>query len=267
VPPPPITHFPLPTSLPHLERHARFPSAFLPDDRTLVVYLPPRYKAQRTRRYPVLYMHDGQNLFDPETAYQRGCHWRVGETADRLIAERRLEPLIIVGIGNTGGRRLHEYTPSADRKLGGGEADEYGRLIVEELKPFIDRTYRTNPEREQTGMAGSSLGALVSLHLALAYPSVFSRVALLSPSVWWDRRVILRTVRQARAKPDLRIWLDMGTAEGRRGLADARALRTALVKKGWREGDDLQYSEHASATHNEAAWAARVGPMLEYLWG
>ena len=253
--------------MPQLERHSRFQSDFLPDDRDLVVYLPPGYEAGGERRYPVLYMHDGQNLFDPATAYQRGHHWKVGETADRLIAAGELGPLLIVGISNTGGRRIHEYTPTPDRKLGGGEADHYGRLIVEELKPFIDATYRTWPDRRHTGIAGSSLGALVSLHLGLTYPSVFSRVALLSPSVWWDRRVILRSVRQAMPKPDLRIWLDMGTAEGKRGLTDARALRTALVRMGWKEGDDLHYSEHEGATHSEAAWADRVGPMLRYLYG
>jgi predicted alpha/beta superfamily hydrolase len=253
--------------LPTLERHARFHSAFLADDRDFVVYLPPGYAADAARRYPVLYLHDGQNLFDPDTAYQKGQHWRVGETADRLIGDGHLDPLIIVGIDNTGTRRLSEYTPTADRRLGGGEADAYGRLIVEELKPFIDDRYRTLPGRLHTGLGGSSLGALVSLHLGLAYPSVFSRLALLSPSVWWDRRAILRTVRKARPRPALRIWLDMGTAEGRRGLDDARALRLALVRMGWKEGDDLHYSEHKGATHSEAAWAARVGPMLQYLYG
>ncbi|MFP5380099.1 MAG: alpha/beta hydrolase, partial [Vicinamibacteria bacterium] len=170
-------------------------------------------------------------------------------------------------INNTGVRRLHEYTPSADRKLGGGEADAYGRLVIEEVKPFIDQAYRTIPERRHTGIGGSSLGALVSLHLGLKHPEVFSRLALHSPSVWWDRRMILRAVRAARPKPDLRIWLDMGTAEGKRGLTDARALRTAFVRMGWREGGDLHYSEHEGATHSEAAWAERVGPMLGYLFG
>jgi predicted alpha/beta superfamily hydrolase len=252
--------------LPHLERHERFRSTFLPDDRNIVIYLPPGYEAGGARRYPVLYMHDGQNLFDPQTAYQKGHHWQVGETADRLIDAGQLTPLIIVGIDNTGGRRIHEYTPTPDRKLGGGEAADYGRLIVEELKPLIDHTYPTQPDRLHTGMAGSSLGALVTLYLGLTRPDVFSRLGILSPSVWWERRTILRAVREAQPKPDLRLWVDMGTAEGRRGLADARALRTALVKKGWCEGDDLQYSEHEGATHSEASWAARVGPMLQYLF-
>jgi len=218
------------------------------------------------QRYPVLYMHDGQNLFDPETAYQHGNHWRIGETAPALITAGRVEPLILVGIYNTGPARIEEYTPTRDARLGGGQADHYGRLIVEELKPFIDTTYRTKPDAAHTGIGGSSLGGLVTLHLGFAYPRVFSRLAVLSPSVWWDRRAILRTVRQASPKPNLRIWVDMGTAEGRRGLDDARLLKAALVGAGWSEGADLHYAEYEGADHSEGAWAARIGPVLEWLF-
>ena len=249
-----------------LHRHEQFHSAFLPDDRDLLVWLPPGYAAEPDRHYPVLYMHDGQNLFDPETAFQPGEHWRVGETAAELIAAGSLAPLIIVGIYNTGEERIHEYTPTADARLGGGLAAAYGRLIVEEVKPLIDRTYRTLPDAAHTGLGGSSLGGLVTLHLGFTHPGVFSRLAVLSPSVWWDRRAILKTVRQARPKPALRLWVDMGTAEGRRGLDDARLLKAALVGAGYAEGVDLHYAEFEGATHSETAWAARVGPMLKWLF-
>src|SRR5687768_15315891 len=129
------------------------------------------------RRYPVLYMHDGQNLFEPETAFNKGEHWRVGETATELIEAGRIDPPVVVGIYNTGEMRIDEYTPTTDKKLGGGLADDYGRMIVEELKPLIDRTYRTRTDREGTGIAGSSLGGLVSLHLAFNHPAVFGKVA------------------------------------------------------------------------------------------
>jgi predicted alpha/beta superfamily hydrolase len=211
-------------------------------------------------------MHDGQNLFEPDTAFVKGEHWRVGETAARLIESGRIEPLIIVGIYNTGEARIEEYTPTGDKKLGGGHADEYGRMIIEELKPMIDRTYRTRPDRDSTGIAGSSLGGLVSLHLALRHPAVFSKVAALSPSVWWDRKEILTEVRQARSKPQLRMWIDMGTAEGTRGLDDARLLKAALVGLGFVDGGDLKYTEYEGATHSELAWSERVGPMLEWLF-
>ena len=251
---------------PRLVRHEQFQSAFLEHDRDIEVWLPPQYDTASTHRYPVLYLHDGQNLFDPDTAFQKGEHWRVGETAAELIEAGRVQPLIVVGIHNTGRQRVQEYTPTKDARLGGGLADGYGRLIVKELKPLIDRIYRTLPDASNTGLGGSSLGGLVTLHVGFSYPSVFGKLAVLSPSVWWDRRAILKTVRQTRPKPPIKLWVDMGTAEGRRGLEDARLLKAALVGSGWIEGADMRYSEYEGATHSETAWAERVGPMLEWLF-
>ena len=248
-----------------LLRHDAFHSEFLEHDRDVLVWLPPGYDAG-AGHYPVLYMHDGQNLFEPDTAFQKGEHWRLGETAAALIDAGTIEPLIIVGIYNTGNHRKEEYTPTRDARLGGGGANDYGRMMVEELKPLIDRTYRTRPDPDSTGIGGSSLGGLVSLYLAFTHPQVFRRVAALSPSVWWNWRAILKTVRQARSKPPLRIWLDMGTAEGKRGLDDARLLKAALVGLGFSVGVDLHYAEYEGATHSEQSWAERVGPMLKFLF-
>jgi predicted alpha/beta superfamily hydrolase len=256
----------VPASTLTLVSHENFHSEFLPDDRHVTVYLPPGYEADAGRRYPVLYLHDGQNLFRPETAFKKGEHWYVGETASALIGEGRIPPLLIVGIDNTGPRRAYEYTPTHDRRRGGGGADAYGRLIVEELKPFIDATYRTLPDVASTGLGGSSLGGLVSLYLGLKYPQVFSRLAVMSPSVWWDRRVILRHVRDARPKPGLRLWVDIGSREGRYHVDNARLLQVGLIKSGWIEGDDLHYEEIPGGTHSEGAWAARFDRVLEYLF-
>lgn len=253
-------------SAPHLELHPPFPSRHLERDRALVVYLPPGYDEERGRRYPVFYWHDGQNLFDPETTFVRGQHWRLGEMADMLIAEGRLQPLVMVGVYHTGDGRLQEYTPTRDPRLGGGLGKAYGRLLVDEIKPFIDRAYRTEPGRLSTALGGSSLGGLSTMYLGLRHPGVFGRLAVMSPSVWWGRRAILRYVARARPRPATRIWLDMGTAESRNGIADARRLREALVKAGWREGVDLAYREVAEGTHTEAAWADRVGEVLQYLF-
>lgn len=265
-----------------LRRHDAFHSEFLEHDRDILVWLPPGYESgvphdrsapsfrtavQHERsRYPVLYMQDGQNLFEADTAFHKGEHWRLGETASTLIEDGSIEPLIIVGIYNTGEHRKEEYTPTRDAKLGGGKAGDYGRMIVEELKPLIDHTYRTRPEPQHTGVGGSSLGGLASLYLGFTYPQVFGRLAVLSPSVWWNWRAILKTVRQARAKPKSRVWVDMGTAEGKRGLDDARLLKAALVGLGFVEGVDLHYAEFEGATHTEQAWAERVGPMLRWLF-
>jgi len=250
---------------PTFRRHRRFASAFLAHKRDVTVYLPPGYD-DAGRRLPVLYLHDGQNLFDPERAHVKGQHWRVGETLDGLIDNGSVPPLIVVGIDNTGTSRIHEYTPTRDARLGGGLAPQYGRFIVEELKPFIDRTYRTRPDAASTILGGSSLGGLVSLFIGFTYPGVFGGLVAMSPSVWWDRRVILSTIRRTRPRPALRIWVDMGTAEGRRAMDDARMLKAALVGAGWNAGTDLSYAEYEGATHSETAWAARFGAAVTWLF-
>ncbi|MDQ3169589.1 MAG: alpha/beta hydrolase-fold protein [Acidobacteriota bacterium] len=250
-----------------LRKHEAFASRFLPDTRDLIVYLPAGYDEAPERRYPVLYLHDGQNLFDAATAFVPGQDWHVNATADDMIRRGEIEPLIIVGIYNTGAHRIDDYTPTRDRRhRAGGDAGLYGEMLTREVKPFIDANYRTLAAPECTGLGGSSLGGLVTLYLGLLYPHVFGRLAVLSPSVWWDGRVILRVVRMTEPKPRLRIWLDIGTGEGRKTLLDARALRNELVRAGWVLGQDLHYSEVPDAGHNEASWASRVGPFLKYLF-
>jgi predicted alpha/beta superfamily hydrolase len=257
----------LPSSLTaRLRKHQQFISRLLEDHHDLIVYVPPMYEAEPDRRFPVLYMQDGQNLFDPETSFIPGNYWRMGETADALIEAGAIEPLIIVGIYNVGVKRIDEYTPVEDKRLGGGQADAYGRMLVEELKPFIDQQYRTLPGAGNCGMGGSSLGGLVTLYLGLRYPAVFARLAVMSPSVWWRNRTILDTVAALPQKPELRIWLDIGTKESARAVPDARALRDGLVKKGWQLGQDLAYFEAEGGEHTESAWAIRVAPMLKFLF-
>ena len=254
------------SSTPRLVRHDRFSSRALSGERGVTVWLPPGYEDAGDARYPVLYLQDGQNLFDPEAAYVKGETWRVAETAGALIDAGQLQPLLIVGIDHGEANRLHEYTPTPDRRRGGGGASGYARLIIDELKPFIDRTYRTRPEPAHTGIGGSSLGALVALYLGLTRPDVFGRAAVLSPSVWWDRRAILRTVRQARPAPPLRVWVDIGSREGRLHVENARLLRAGLIDSGWIEGETLHYEEVADGTHSERAWADRFGRVVQWLF-
>ena len=233
-----------------------------------MVYLPPGYP-EPNRRYPVLYMQDGQNLFDPATAFG-GNDWRVHETADALITEGSVEPLIIVGIGNTGEFRIDEYTPTKDRRIGsGGKAVRYASLIIKELKPFIDREYPTLMDNGNTALGGSSLGGLVSLYIGLAHPLVFGRLAIFSPSVWWDDRSIIDKVRTYRSSRHARLWLDIGTREGgspEQIVRDVRSLRDVLVQRGWCENQNLFYHEAEGAEHSEIAWRDRVGPMLRCLF-
>jgi len=253
--------------------HKNFHSQFLSRDRDVLVYLPPGYEANRQTHYPVIYFHDGQNLFDGATSFIGGQEWRVDETAESLIVAKKIAPLIIVGIYNAGNDRINEYTAVADPKYKtGGKADLYGRMLLEELKPFIDRTYRTKRDAKNTGIGGSSLGGLVSLYLSLKYPNVFGRAAVVSPSVWYANQHILGFVGQLPHKEPVRIWLDIGTNEGRNAeeaketVAGAKLLYDALVKKGWRPGRDLTYFVAAGAAHNEAAWAARVEQILTFLF-
>jgi len=255
-----------------IRAHKDFHSKIQNNDRDVLVYLPPGYEATK-KRYSVLYLQDGQNLFDGATSFIPGKEWRVDETAQRLIAAGKIEPLIIVGINNAGKDRINEYTPAEDAKYKmGGKSDLYGRMLVEELKPFIDAHYRTKKGAQYTGLGGSSLGGLISIYLALKYWAVFGRAAAVSPSVWFANKQIVHYVEALPKKPKVRIWMDIGTKEGgtteeaQQTVSDARVLKETLIKKGWELGKDLKYVEAEGAQHNEAAWAARVESILTFLF-
>jgi predicted alpha/beta superfamily hydrolase len=212
-----------------LRKHQKFRSRFLSSARDLIVYVPPGYASNSQESFPVLYMQDGQNLFDPATSFIPGVYWNMGETAGRLIAEGSIRPLIIVGIYN-GKQRIREYTPTPDKKLGG------------------------------------ALGALFTMYLGLRAANVFGRLAVLSPSVWWNHRAIVNFVARSRLGERPRIWLDTGTQEAANTVDQARLLRGALVSQGWQLDRDLHYEEIEGGQHNETAWAQRVGPCLQFLF-
>ncbi|MFL5353734.1 alpha/beta hydrolase [Archangium sp.] len=255
---------PLPQGLTGLLRYHRgVSSRFLTRTRDVIVYLPPDYFDSPDRHYPVLYMHDGQNLMDGSTA--NSGEWHVDETAEQLIQSGQVEPLIIVGVYNTPDR-IAEYTQKPDPEYpSGGNADAYGRFLVEELKPMIDARYRTRPAPEDTGLAGSSLGGLVSLYLGLKYPGTFTRLGILSPSVWWADHDIVKQVQALDSRPPLRLWVDIGTKEDTDAVHDTEMLVNALTAKGW-TSSDLKYVEVQGAAHNEGAWSSRFGDVLKYLF-
>ena len=248
--------------------HNAFESRFVKEARDIIVYLPPDYNSARHRRYPVLYLHDGQNIFDAATAFNNN-EWGVDEVTETLIVNGEIEPLIVVGIYNAGMKRMNEYTHVPDYRGRGGLARAYGKMIVNDLKPFMDREYRTLSNSANTGLGGSSLGGLVTMYLGLRYPEVFGKLLVMSPSVWWANRDILKKVSRGRYKGSQKIWLDVGTCEGMNPemcLRNVKDLRDALTHKGWRLGQDLEFVEDLGAGHDERAWGSRIGRALKFLF-
>lgn len=249
----------------HFRRYADFASRHLRYSRDILVYLPPSYDQEPFRHYPVLYLHDGNNLFDPKTSFL-GVEWQLDEHLEALIQTDAIEEVIAVGIYNTPDRNS-EYTwlPRQDETgaVEGGDGPRYARFLVEELKPAVDRAFRTRPEREATAVAGSSLGGLMSFYLGLYYPDVFSGIGMLSPSLWWQYELLLPAA--THLSQALKLWIDMGTREG--GVDQAQAFVAQLGERGYLQGDQLFFSLACCAEHNEAAWSKRVGEMLRFFYG
>jgi predicted alpha/beta superfamily hydrolase len=229
------------------------------NDRDIVVYLPASHDAGE-RRYPVLYMHDGQNLFDPQTSY--AGEWGVDDTLAALSGEG-LEA-IVVGIPNMGDQRLTEYSPFPDAHLGGGDGDAYLSFITDTIKPLIDADFRTLPDREQTGIIGSSMGGLISLYAFFDRPDVFGFAGVMSPSLWFGQGAIFRYLEAAPFTPG-RLDLDIGTREGPNMVRNVQLLRDTLLAKGYTLDHSLRYVEDEGAEHNEAAWRARLREALRFL--
>ena len=247
----------------------------LDNRRDLLVYLPPSY-GRSEARYPVLYMHDGQNLFDYLMSY--AGEWGVDETLQALSNDG-IEA-IVVGIANLGLGRIHEYNPFADSRPQGGRGEPYLAFIVETVKPLIDQDFRTCPERAATGILGSSLGGLISLYGFFRYPQVFGLAGAMSPSLWFGDGAIFAYVRGAPYVPG-KIYLDVGNHEGPRSVVAARLLRgyaspfvrnvqrmrDLLEAKGYRMGRDLLYVEDPDGVHHESAWGRRLPDALRFLLG
>lgn len=237
--------------------HRQIISPQLKQPRDVVVWLPPSYQLNPQARYPVLYAHDGQNLFDPTTAFA-GRDWRLDETASTLIDEGKIEELIIVAIYNTPDR-TSEYSGSRAGK-------KYASFVAHELKPFIDNTYRTRQDANNTGVMGSSMGGLISFLMAWWYPEIFGKAACLSSSFFWSKDKVLKMVRDYRGpKKPIRIYLDVGSEESL--LTEGyRQMVKLLEKQGYRKGVDLQYFFDRGGDHNERDWGNRAWRALTFLF-
>jgi len=247
-----------------------FDSRIFGNTRLLRVWLPPDYDGWGTVRYPVLYLNDGQNLFDPETAFA-GVHWQVGETAARLIADGKIPPLIIVGIDNTKSR-ICEYVPykSRDPRVLKPMGQRYPEFLQSEVIPFVAERYSISRGPENTALGGSSLGGLITLYTQLAAPGVFGRLLIESPSLFVANRKILDECLSFRNWP-MRMYVGMGTREvgnpekDQKTVADVRALEAILRETGLDESR-FRVRVEEGATHTESAWAERLPQALEFLY-
>lgn len=234
----------------------------LENHRDLLVYLPPSYDDVADRRYPVIFMHDGQNLFDPATSF--AGEWAVDQTLEAASAEG-IEA-IVVAIPNMGADRSDEYSPFRDAKAGGGRGELYLRFIVETVKPLVDAGFRTLPDRSHTGIAGSSMGGLISLYAFFRYRHAFGFAGVMSPSLWFaDGAVLDWVARQPFAAG--RIYIDVGMKEGQKTLDDVMRLRDILEAKGYRNLDDLMCVVDTAGDHSERSWSRRLRRKLSFLLG
>ena len=240
----------------------------LGNKRDIVVYLPPSY-AKSHKHYPVLYMHDGQNIFDAATSYVG--EWQVDEAME-MLAQEGIE-VIVVGIPNAGVERLNEYSPFKDAEHGGGKGEDYLDFLSQTVKPMIDAEFRTLPERENTGVMGSSMGGFISIYAYYRRPEVFGKAGVVSPSFWFGDGAIYIFVEGTRQSPG-KLYMDVGFKEitlshlsSRRYLQGVRRMHRILLKKGWQPGEDYLYVEDPEGVHNEAHWARRFPDMMRFLFG
>jgi predicted alpha/beta superfamily hydrolase len=227
--------------------------------RDIDVFLPASYRNSR-RRYPVVYLQDGQNLVDAHRAF--AGTWDL-QHAIITLAARGIEA-IFVGVPNMGADRMREYSPFYDARHGGGDGDAYLAYLERTVKPLVDRRFRTRPGREATGVFGSSMGGLISLYAFFRAPDTFGYVGAMSPSLWFASRAILSYIENDGSPPG-RIYLDAGTEEGPATLRDARHLARILERKGYEENTALRFVEAVRGQHTEAHWARRLVPALEFL--
>ena len=255
-----------------LETH-EIPSVYLGLTRRITVWTSPRVRAGRAARYPVLYLNDGQNLFEATRAFA-GNTWQVAETATRLVRARRIPPMIIVGIDHGGVRRNREYlpvedatNPTARKPLG----REYAEFVTREVMPFVARHYPIARTPSHTGFGGSSYGAVAALNTVMTKPGLFGRLLIESPSLYIGDEYLLARASDVERWPG-RIYLGVGTSEtrnperNRETVADVLQLASILRDAGLR-ARRLRVVVEEGATHSESAWAGRFPDAIEFLFG
>jgi predicted alpha/beta superfamily hydrolase len=250
-----------------------FDSRIFRNSRFLRVWLPLGYDDAENvnRRYPVLYLNDGQNLFEAAIAFG-GVEWQVDDTAGRLIREGAIPPLIIVGIDHAGKDRMREYMPHRSLRppIVRVRGSRYPDFLIHEVMPFVAGNYRVAVGPENTGLGGSSLGALIALYTAIRRPGLIGRLLLESPSLWVSNRQPIRESRTVRIWPE-RIYLATGTAEAgseekNRTVVDDMRELAGILRRAKLDESRLRFVIEEGASHSESAWAHRLPDALKFLF-
>jgi predicted alpha/beta superfamily hydrolase len=254
----------------HLMHLHDVPSLWIDGPRRVTVWTPAFAKASAGKPAldtgrPLLILHDGQNLFDPDRAHRPGHTWQVAETVSKLIEDGRIPPIVIAGIDHAEEDRIQEMTPTEGDHPGAGQVSRYGRFVIEELIPFIEAEYGLDTRTGRLGMGGSSLGGLATLAIAQQYPSRFDRLLVMSPALWWDDAVILKRLRRQPLAPGTRVWLDVGLKEGRQAAALVRRLRRMLTDQ--LDAGHVNGVDDPVGDHTEDRWASRLPEALAWLFG
>lgn len=241
-----------------------FPIPELNRTRDIWIYLPPNYEVSTTSYYPVLYMHDGQNLFDVATS--SAGEWGIDETLENLVEENQTEGVIVVGIENDEALRVDEYIPwefDYNGDVIGGEGDEYVDFLVNTLKPYVDANYRTLTDRANTGIGGSSLGGLISLYAGMKYQVTFGKVCAMSSSFWVADNAMLTYLNSITKEYDALIYLDMGQMEGQNAVNDMEDVYNRLLQMGYTQ-DQVNMVIDPDGQHDETYWRERF--PAAFLW-
>ncbi len=224
------------------------------------IYLPQNYQ-NTSKKYPVIYMHDAQNLFDEATSY--AGEWKVDETLNKLY-EKTGKGFILVGIENGGEERINEYTPWKNEKYGGGKGAIYMDFIVNTLKPYIDKNYQTKSQQKYTGLIGSSLGGLISYYGGLQYPKTFGKIGALSTSFWFSEKVVDFTREKGNLK-NVKLFLLVGGKEGDNTDKDTQEMEKLLLKTGFKP-KNLKIKINPEGKHNEAFWSSEFLEVVTWLY-
>ncbi|MEZ5316154.1 MAG: alpha/beta hydrolase-fold protein [Vicinamibacterales bacterium] len=238
------------------------PSMRQVEGRKIRVHLPPGYDAGRADPYPVLVLHDGQNLFASEPEAWGGS-WRADETIDALVDAGTIPPVVLVGVDHLGPGRIEEFAPATGRRAAGSRVAAYAALVFDRVLPALGDELHLRTDAEGVAIGGASMGGLVTLWMAAMRPERCARLMVMSPSVWYGRRAILKLLRRRPVAPGARVWVDAGVREGERVYRDARSLVDVLRAQGT---EVTHYVEDAVGDHSESAWARRLPDALRFLF-